>query len=65
MLLLFGNARALLAGAPVGRLARRVASTAADEQQAVKVTIDQRLRDALRLPNKSRAASSATQSERR
>ena len=55
MLQLFASsARALLrAGAPVGRMARRVASTAED-LEPVKVTIDQRLRDALRLPGKQR-----------
>ena len=54
MLLLFGSARALLRGAVPGRLARRAASTAAEELEPVKVTIDQRLRDALRLPGKQR-----------
>ena len=54
MLLFASSARALLrAGAPVGRLARRIASTAED-LEPVKVTIDQRLRDALRLPGKQR-----------
>ena len=55
MLLLFGSARALLRGAVPGRLARRVASTAAAEDlEPVKVTIDPRLREALRLPGKQR-----------
>ena len=64
MLLVASSARALLrAGAPVGRLARRAASTAADEQlEAVKVTIDQRLRDALRLPGKQRRPRCSLQS---
>ena len=53
MLLLFGSARALLRGAVPDRLARRAASTAED-LEPVKVTIDQRLRDALRLPGKQR-----------
>jgi len=54
MLLFASSARALLrAGAPVGRMARRVASTAED-LEPVKVTIDPRLRDALRLPGKQR-----------
>ena len=45
MLLFASSARALLrAGAPVGRLMRRVASTAED-LEPVKVTIDPRLRD--------------------
>jgi predicted sulfurtransferase/predicted O-methyltransferase YrrM len=54
MLLLFGSARALLRGAVPGRLARHAVSTAAEDLEPVKVTIDQRLRDALRLPGKQR-----------
>jgi len=54
VMLLASRAAAFLRAGPPRRLAR-AASAAADEQlEAVKVTIDQRLRDALRLPGKQR-----------